>query len=179
MAKIQNTDNIKCWQGCRAIGTIIHCWWECKMIQSLWKTVLWFPTRTSLVAQTVKYLPIEQETRVQSLGREDLLEKEMATHSSILAWEISWTVEPGRLQSTGLQRVGHDWATNTFHFSKQGWANCDLLAKSSPLPDFVNKNLLVHSPAHSFTYCLWLFWENNGRGEAFQSHPTSFKSHKA
>jgi len=63
---------------------------------------------TSLVAQTVKRLPITWETRVQSLGQEDLLEKEMATHSSILAWKIPWTEEPGRLQSTGLQRVRHD-----------------------------------------------------------------------
>ena len=49
-----------------------------------------------------------QETRVRSLGREDPLEKEMVTHSSILAWRIHWTEEPGRLQSTGSQRVGHD-----------------------------------------------------------------------
>ena len=49
-----------------------------------------------------------QETWVRSLGGEDLLEKAMATHSSILAWKIPWTEEPGRLQSTGLQRVGHD-----------------------------------------------------------------------
>ena len=53
-----------------------------------------------------------QETRVQSLGWEDPLEKEMATHSSILAWSIPWTEEPGGLQSVGLQRVGHDLATN-------------------------------------------------------------------
>ena len=52
---------------------------------------------TSLVAQMVKHLPIMWETRVQSLGREDLLEKEMATHSSILAWEIPWMEKPGRL----------------------------------------------------------------------------------
>ena len=63
---------------------------------------------TSLVAQTVKRLPTMRETRVQSLGREDLLEKEMATHSSILAWRIPWAEEPGGLQSTGSQRVGHD-----------------------------------------------------------------------
>ena len=56
----------------------------------------------------VKCLPTMQETWVQSLGREDLLEKEMATHSSILAWKIPWMVEPGRLQSMGSQRVGHD-----------------------------------------------------------------------
>ena len=56
----------------------------------------------------VKCLPTMQETQVQSLGREDLLEKEMATHSSILAWKIPWMVEPGRLQPMGSQRVGHD-----------------------------------------------------------------------
>ena len=59
----------------------------------------------------VKNLPAMQETLVQSLGQEDLLEKEMATHSSILAWEIPWTEEPGGQQSKGLQRVGHDLAT--------------------------------------------------------------------
>ena len=68
--------------------------------------------RTSLVAQTVKRLPTVQETRVQCLGQEDPLEKEMATHSSTLAWKIPWTEEPGRLQSMGSQRVGHDWATS-------------------------------------------------------------------
>ena len=61
-----------------------------------------------MVAQTVKNLPEMQETWVQSLVREDPLEKEMATHSSTLAWEIPWTEKPGRLQSTGSQRVGHD-----------------------------------------------------------------------
>ena len=53
-----------------------------------------------------------QETWVRSLGREDPLEKEMTTHSSILAWRIPWTEEPGGLQSTGSQRVGHDYATS-------------------------------------------------------------------
>ena len=60
------------------------------------------------MAQTVKRLPTMQETRVQSLGQEDLLEKEMATHSSILAWKIPWAEEPGKLQSMGSQRVRHD-----------------------------------------------------------------------
>ena len=60
------------------------------------------------MAQTVKHLPAMQETRVQSLGKEDPLEKEMATHSSILAWKIPWMEEPGRLQSMGSQGVGHD-----------------------------------------------------------------------
>ena len=62
----------------------------------------------SLVAQLVKNLPAVQETWVPSLGWEDPLEKEMATHSSILAWKISWTQEPDGLQSMGSQRVGHD-----------------------------------------------------------------------
>ena len=62
----------------------------------------------SLVAQTVKHLSTMQETWVQSMGWEDRLEKEMAIHSSNIAWKISWTEEPGRLQSMGSQRVGHD-----------------------------------------------------------------------
>ena len=60
------------------------------------------------MAQTVKSLPATWETWVQSLGQEDPLEMEMAIHSSILAWEISWMEEPGRLQSLGSQRVRHD-----------------------------------------------------------------------
>ena len=61
----------------------------------------------------VKNLPEMQETQVWSLGGEDPLEKEMATHSSILAWRIPWTKETGGLQSMGSQRVGHNWVTNT------------------------------------------------------------------
>ena len=64
--------------------------------------------KTSLVAQMVNHLPTMQETRVRSLGWEDPPEKEMATHSSILAWKIQWTEEPNRLKSTGPQRVGQD-----------------------------------------------------------------------
>ena len=60
------------------------------------------------MAQRLKCLPAMWETWVRSLGQEDPLEKEMATHSSILAWRIPWTEEPGRLQSMGPQRVGHD-----------------------------------------------------------------------
>ena len=60
------------------------------------------------MAWMAKNLPAMPETWVQSLGQEDLLEKEMATHSSILAWKIPWTEEPGRPQFMGLQRVGHD-----------------------------------------------------------------------
>ena len=60
------------------------------------------------MAQTVKNLPAMWETRVRSLGQEDPLQKEMATHSSILAWRIPWMEKPGGLQSVGPQRVGHD-----------------------------------------------------------------------
>ena len=62
----------------------------------------------SLVAQRLKHLPAMWETLVQSLDRDSPLEKAVATHSSILAWRIPWMEEPGRLQSTGSQRVGHD-----------------------------------------------------------------------
>ena len=64
--------------------------------------------RASLIAQSVKNLPAVQETQVRSLGWEDPLEKEMAIHASIHAWKMSWTDEPGGLQSMGSQRVGHD-----------------------------------------------------------------------
>ena len=69
----------------------------------------------SLVAQRIKHLPAMQETWVRPLVWEDPLEKEMATHSSIPAWRIPWTEEPGGLQSAGSQRVGHDWATSHTH----------------------------------------------------------------
>ena len=81
------------------------------------------------MAQTVKHLPTMQETWVQSLGREDLLEKDMATHSSILAWRIPWTEEPGGLQFMGLQRVGLSYLTfflsesNKVRAGSQIWNN--------------------------------------------------------
>ena len=83
-----------------------YCWVDWRTLDSgaLNKSL----TYASLVAQSVKNLPAVRETRVQPLGWEDPLEKEMATHSSILAWKISWTQEPGGLQSMGSQRVGHD-----------------------------------------------------------------------
>ena len=73
------------------------------------------PTLLLPGGSAVKNLTAKQETGVQSLGQEDPLEKEIATHSSILAWEILWTEEPGRLQSMGSQTVRHDWATNHHH----------------------------------------------------------------
>ena len=79
------------------------------------------PSVTSLVAQTVKRLPTMRETQVQSLGWEDPLEREMATHSSTLGWKIPWMEEHGRLQSMGSQRVGHDWATSLKGCQALGW----------------------------------------------------------
>ena len=70
--------------------------------------------KSSLVAQMVNCLSAMRETWVWSLGREDTLEKEMATQSSTIAWKIPWTEKPDRLQSMGSQRVGHDWATSLY-----------------------------------------------------------------
>ena len=84
-------------------------------IQQIFKN----PLRGSLVATVVKNLPAKQETWVRSLGRKDPLEKGMAIHSGILAQRISWTEEPGRLQSMGSQKLRQDGATNTFSLSLQ------------------------------------------------------------
>ena len=84
--------------------------------------------RASWVAQMVKNLSAVQETWVWSLHWEDPLEKEMATHYSILAWRIPWMEEPGRLQSMGSQRVGHDWATSLSIWHLQGFP-CGLAGK--------------------------------------------------
>ena len=73
---------------------------------------------SSLVAQMVKSLPATQETQVWFLGQEDPLEKKMVTHSSVLAWRIPWTEEPGEPLSMGSQRVGHDWVTLSFSKSR-------------------------------------------------------------
>ena len=84
--------------------------------------ILW----ASLVAQMIKKLPSMLETWVWSLGQEDPLQKGMVSHSSILAWGIPWTEEPGGLQSMESQRVGHDWVTNIFTFSFQ-WFHSEIL----------------------------------------------------
>ena len=91
------------------------------MWRVVWTLIFW---GASLVAQLVKNPPAVQEVWVRSLGPEDPLEKGMATHSSILAWRIPWTEEPGGLQSVGLQRAWHDWATFTFCCFFP-WCHCD------------------------------------------------------
>ena len=95
-----------------------------------------------VVAQTVKHLPAMLETWVQSPGWEDPLEKEMATHSSILAWKIPWMEESGGLQSPGSQRVRHDWASS--HASQ-----ADLFLK---LPPFLFSCLCSHCSLHLDTF---------------------------
>ena len=86
-------------------------WWSCGHRNLMESIFLW----AILMTQQVKNLPAIQEIWVQSLGREDPLEKEMATHSSILVWKIPWTEEPGGLWSMGSQRVGHSWAHVLVH----------------------------------------------------------------
>ena len=97
----------KQWKQCRLyfLGLPNHCRW-------------WLQPWNSPVAQMVKHLPTMWETQVLSLGQEVPLEKEMATHFSILAWKIPWMEEPGSLQSMGSQRVGHDWATSLASWKK-------------------------------------------------------------
>ena len=73
-----------------------------------------------------------RETGVQSLGQEDILEKEMATHSSVLAWSIPWMEEPGRLQSMGSQRVGHDWVTS-FPFQLPNFRVLEVMCRTKSL----------------------------------------------
>ena len=101
--------NIWCLKGCKL--SFQEGWGQNLLshINALQSTSIYLVLRggskTSLVAQTVKRLPTMRETWVQSLGREDLLEKEMAIQSTTLAWRSPWTEEPGRVQSTGLQRI--------------------------------------------------------------------------
>ena len=103
------------------------------------------------MAQRLKCLPPMQETRVWSLGQEDPLEKEMATHSSILAWRNLWTEEPGGLQSTGSQRVGHDWAISLTH-SKCSfrflysilWKNLNELFGQPSIMTVTQRDILTH-----------------------------------
>ena len=113
------------------------------------------------MAQTVERLPAVQETGVRSLGREDPLEKEMATHSSTLAWKIQWTEEPGRPQPMGSQRVQHNWATSLTQAKwadvEQGWAWSVLLLKQTPLLHWLALRNVVDKCDY-FCVC-WTFTE--------------------
>ena len=90
------------------MNTNLSYYWRKKILKFGTSLVDPFSIYTGTHAQMVKNLPAMHETWVQSLGQEDPLEKKTATHSSILAWEVSWTEEPGGLQSMESQRMGHD-----------------------------------------------------------------------
>ena len=111
------------------ISFLIRFWWICSVqslscVQLFWWIVAIFPFNNtywaftiSILAQMAKNMPALWETQVQSLGQKDPLEEGMATHSSILAWRIPWTEQPGELQSMGLQRVDTtEWLTHTCYF---------------------------------------------------------------
>ena len=97
-------DTRQVWTGCEGVRK--------GLFQSEPQSSSWRVSEFPRVAERLKRLSPMRETWVQSLGQEDPLEKEMAIHSSILAWRIPWTEKPSRLQSMGPQRIGHDWATS-------------------------------------------------------------------
>ena len=133
-------------------STVCLCEWMTCPARSKWGALLCGPTVTSYglwqkacwgfgltcqgttpVAQTVKRLPTMRETQVQPLGQEDILEKEMSTHASTLAWKIPWMEEPGRLQSMKSQRVRHDWATSvSFTFWRREWQPTPVFLPGEP-----------------------------------------------
>ena len=101
-----------------------------------------------LVNQIVKSSPAKQETQVRSLGQEDPLEEEMATHSSILAWKIPWMEEPGRLHTLGLQRDWHNWATSlSLLFFFHSCVTLDTLVNLSG-PPFSSSVIWCHHNIH-------------------------------
>ena len=119
-----------------------------------------------LVAQMVKYLPAMWETQVQSLGWEDPLEKEMAIHSSILAWRVPWTEEPSGVQSMGLQRVGHDSVTFTHSGLYQG---------NVVLNPISLKHLFIYLVFDRIQFCFYCFFSEFFSLCSFRScDPTMF-----
>ena len=116
------------------------------------------------MAQIVRNSPTMQETWVWSLGSEDPLEKEMATHSSILAWRIPQTKEPGELQSMGSQRVGHDWVSNTSTYPRRVRVKRGM----SPLYSGAEPELQTIKEAEWFPACLvlitGLLWQGDKKG---------------
>ena len=129
------------------------------MVTDLSVTNLLTLSGDSLVAQTVGYPSSMQETQVQSLGQEYPLEKGMTTHSSILPWRIPWTEKPDGLQPMGLQRVGHNWTTNTLILSNASIALLDFIMyirKAALLPV---KIIIKYSLVDIFIF-LYGKWQN-------------------
>ena len=139
-------------------------------LHSLIFLVYWHPSVTSLVAQMVKRLPTMWETQVRSLGWEDPLEKEIATHSSTLAWKIPWAEEPGSLQSMGSQRVGHDSMYLIFphkHMRQPCWSHTLASpclqsalwnAKSQPVFNIVSMFCSIHVYIYAKIYDVGIFY---------------------
>ena len=125
--------------------------------------------RASLVAQMVKNLPVMQETWVWSLGWEDPLEEGMAIHSSILAWRIPWTEEPGGLQSMGSQRVGHDWVTK---HSTACICSLPLEPPSPPPPGYYRVRSEFCEPHSKFLLAIYLTYSNVCFHLTLYIHPT-------
>ena len=131
----------------------VYCIRECSDFADLHEAIQL--SQASMVAQLVKTLPAMRKTWVRSLGWEDPLDKGTTTHSSILAWRIPWTEEPGRLQSLGLQRVRHDWATFTFiqlsQHTYQRDCLCFIVYFASFIVHELTTGLWVHFQAPCFT----------------------------
>ena len=133
----------------------IQVWsWDCNSSVTAWVD--------SLMAQTVKCLSTLRETRVRALGWEDPLEKEMAIHSRTVAWKILWTEEPGRLQSMGSQRVGHDWVASlslgsTSNFSSLAVSTTSAVISSTGIlnPSVIYEDWNQLLPDSCFE---WMFW---------------------
>ena len=135
-----------------------HWQWICKVNTALlrqWDFSLNQNLILATVTQTLKNLPAMQEAWVRSLDQEDPLEKRMATHSSILAWRILWTEEPGGLQSMASQRVGHDPVTNTSHcYGIDSVRFCNFF-KGSHWADANKDNLLCFLTCHQASHGTW------------------------
>ena len=123
------------------LGHATHDNWDCRCTsKKVFKDV----------AQRLKRLPPMRETWVRSLGREDPLKKEMVTYSSILAWRIPWMEKPGRLQSTGSQRVGHDWVTSLHFTSDSKESVCHASDLGSRSGRSLEKGIATHSSIFFF-----------------------------